>query len=294
MLTAETIPQLSDRSIETGHCYDRTVRRGHEHMVEYFDQVKYWVTSSREIWVAQQALRTKTPDAVREPTDSLVFMYDDCNVDPGRRGKPTAQINLVLGAAATAGITIDYIVRESAYIPAAQRAIERLEHGWVRPTAPSRPSVPPGKGGSIYMDAQLCDLPDGINPKEDLLQYKNGSADRRSWACPTLATMWQLHRLGRLGVLTGYTMPDPVPYDASASWNSWDEVPPILQCNLTAYPFAARRTLSIMPSDFVEVEAGVRLIVESLNHATPIPIAPLQPAKQIEYVLLSELNDKPS
>jgi hypothetical protein len=281
-------PPTADLSIEVGHFYARTIAKGPERMTEYFQEISFCVDAGIQMHRIQQASEQNVPiDNSALPVVSLSFMYDDCNIEKGRRRPPAEHIELILGAAAGAGIQIDYIAREGAYIPAADHMIRQLgqspeeeqslltEHRrqW------NRPGIPPNSG-AIFMDVELI---------ENLPQYEKDAGD---WACPTLSSMWQLHRLGRLGMLTGFEMPSPVPLDDNLhTWNDWAEVPAVLQCNPNATPFTAQRTISILPSEFLHVEAAVRVIIANLLHNTPIPLQPLKQLKQIQYAFSSELND---
>jgi hypothetical protein len=303
-------PPTADLSIEVGHFYARTIAKGPERMTEYFQEISFCVDAGIQMHRIQQASEQNVPiDNSALPVVSLSFMYDDCNIEKGRRRPPAEHIELILGAAAAAGIQIDYIAREGAYIPAAQHMIRQLyppleqsgssaaqlKQAW------NRPGIPPSSG-AIFTDIELHDLPVplgdpiGESPEveliENLPQYEKGEKDTGDWACPTLSSMWQLHRLGRLGMLTGFEMPSPVPLDDNLhTWNDWAEVPAVLQCNPNATPFTAQRTISILPSEFLHVEAAVRVIIANLLHNTPIPLQPLKQLKQIQYAFSSELND---
>ncbi len=83
----------------------------------------------------------------------------------------------------------------------------------------------------------------------------------RVWACPLLASVWQMARLGVLRhrgetVVQPYRLPpdEPLPTD-------WDELPAIVQLNPVAAPFCAYRTVTLMDIQFLPVELAVRTIL---------------------------------
>ncbi len=249
-------------------------------MAAQFEEISFWVTGSIQAHRRRQASEQKVPiDSVDPPVVSLSFMYDDVNLEKSGQGPPAQHIELILGAAAATGVHIDYIAREGAYRPAAERMVERLYEASEEeqfPAAGGRRRGISATGGAIFTYVELHDLlvPSGDSlsqrSKGGLIKSPASQKNKGEWACPTLASMWQLHRLGWLGMLTSFAMPEPVLLDSSpGTWETWDEVPAVLQCRPNAAPFIAQRTVSVLPSDFLPVEAAVRVIAENLLHNTP-------------------------
>jgi hypothetical protein len=214
---------------------------------------------------------------------STCFLIDDYF---SRFSKPADVIPMVLSAAASAGLRIDYLARESA---CAQRppggpgpadlVLGRLvtepvagttgarpplsETGWLtngqRSPSISRgeamakrsPWQPPRESArrrhSIFVDVELWDERDGS----------------RTWSCPMLAAVWQLVRLG---VLRAGGRPVLMPQDWVGTWpEDWDLMPAITRLNPDAPAFTAYTTLSVLSPRFLPVELAVRTILSQFT-----------------------------
>jgi hypothetical protein len=216
-------------------------------------------------------------------------MFDEYHNHPGDTKPPKEWLELVIGSAAAAGVDIHYVARESAYEPAAAAATEILkaaheaaytvmtdntdggESGFLIERRPSSlpaaamtgqavaQSRPSGQPHRRYIDVELYDHP----PEQD------GAV---SWACPLLAGMWQLHRLGGI---PGIPFPEPQLVSGDLDdWETWGDVPAIIQLVPDAPPFSAERTHSVLPEDFLPVESAVAQILGDLSLATGIPLDP--------------------
>jgi len=105
---------------------------------------------------------------------------------------------------------------------------------------------PPSENGahrhSVFIDVELW-----------------SDAPERQWSCPYLAAIWQLLRLG---VLRNEGRAILVPQALTSDFpDQWGRLPPVLQINDAAAPFAAYRTFSALDSRFVSIEHAVRTIL---------------------------------
>ena len=107
------------------------------------------------------------------------------------------------------------------------------------------------------------------------------------WSCPFLAAVWHLLRLGMLryggvpvvapqvyaldgpessrsqGIPAG---PDAAGIPEEPDWpQRWADVPPVVQLNRDAQPFAAYQALSMLPKRYIEIEHAVRVILDHLD-----------------------------
>ncbi|GAA1519831.1 SCO2522 family protein [Dactylosporangium maewongense] len=261
---------LSHVSIELGHLYAEQFNGGDiDAMRRHFAEIAPWVEAARQS-AARRAGRTR-------PRISTCFLVDDYFT---RFSTPAELIPLLVKAAAEAGLTIDYLARESGCattdrgIPLADMLVSRIvddpppltngwrppssESGWLCNGVRSPQSVPTAMNGaakwqkpqenaanrhSIFLDVELwSDEPGG-----------------RLWSCPLLAAVWQLLRLGMLR----YQSEDPA---RPARWHGdlpaeWEQLPAIVRLNEQADPFSAYQTYSILSGRFVPVETAVRTIL---------------------------------
>ncbi|MEJ3745403.1 SCO2522 family protein [Actinomycetes bacterium KLBMP 9797] len=259
---------LAHLSIELGHLYMEDFAAGPERLRELFAQVAPWAAAARV--AAARGLPGR-------PRISTCFLVDDYFT---RFKSPAEVIPEVLAAAGECGLEIDYLARESGCAQAGDVPLARLVEDRLVPDPPpetngSRPPVsesgwlcngqrspvsgaleamggfqkwaPPAQNAanrhSIFIDVELWDEgPDG-----------------RTWSCPYLAAVWQLLRLGMLRA-------DGEPVAAPESWegpfpDDWDRLPAVVRLTGKAAPFSAYRTLSVLASRFLPIEAAVRTIL---------------------------------
>ena len=267
-LKVESLP-LSHVSVELGHLYMEDLISGESALRDMFAAVAPWVRaaeSPRAIGCGKQPVRIST-----------CFLVDDYFV---RFSSPAEAIPMVVSAAESEGLRIDYLARESACAQSrdsrpAQLVLGRLvtepvpgttggrppltETGWLtngqrspntsRGEAMAKRSTwqPPRESArrrhSIFVDVELWDDREG----------------RRTWSCPMLAAVWQLIRLG---LLRDQGRPVLIPQDWTGPWpDSWDEMPPITRLNRGAAAFTAYTTLSALSPRFLPVELAVRTIL---------------------------------
>jgi hypothetical protein len=270
---AASVP-LAHLSIELGHLYFDEFSGGPALLQRHFEQVLPWLRAT-----VQSSARDLPPG--KRPRISTCFLIDDYFT---RFSSPAEVIPQLVKAAAAEGVTIDYIGRESgcAYsgnLPLAELVLSRLVVDPVRGTTGGRPPTSvtgwlcngersprtgngeamkadsggwraPAENGalnhSIFLDVELWDEPDG----------------RRRWACPFLAAVWQLMRLG---VLRNNGDPVVTPVRATDFPADWDDLPPVIQLSERAQPFSAYRTMSILDRRYLAIEHAVETILQQVS-----------------------------
>jgi hypothetical protein len=260
---------LSHLSIEIGHLYFEDFRDGPDRLRAHFEQLAPWVAAALEIH--SHPVKTR-------PRLSTCFLIDDYF---GPKQPPSEILPMLLEAAKTSGLEIDYIARESACAEADGLALARLveerivadpppgtngsrptvgESGWLSNGARSpssseamgglQPWVPPVQNAanrhSIFVDVQLWDEPDR----------------HRRWSCAYLASVWQLLRLGLLR-FEGQAVAVPRSWEGAYP-SEWGRLPAVMQLNPDAAPFSAYRSLSVLASRFFATEQAVRTILSQV------------------------------
>lgn len=263
---------LAHLSLELGHLYLEDFGQGPQRLRELFSQVVPWARTAEEVCA--------TGIGRQRPRISTCFLIDDYF---SAFSSPREVLPMVIDAARTAGLRIDYIAREASCVeahgvPLADLVAARLvadpppgstgarpmvhETGWLcngvrSPTQPldeaMRPTLawqPPSENAanrhSIFIDVELWD-------------ERSGS---RQWSCPFLAAVWQLLRLGALR-MRGESVVHPQLGDSFPT--EWRDLSPIVQLNPTAAPFSAYRTFSVLASRFLPIEQAVRTILSQVD-----------------------------
>ncbi|MGW5384429.1 SCO2522 family protein [Nocardia sp. NPDC003963] len=226
---------------------------------------------------------------------STCFLVDDYF---RRDTEPGVILDKVLGTAAECGLTIDYLAREAGcadvpevvregvvrtpaialaemvrhrivaepYQGANGRRPPTAESGWLcngkRATDrepglamhPEQEYQPPEefgrRGHSVFLDVEMW------NP--------NPAAGIPRWSCPYLAAIWQLLRLGMLRY-EGRPPVEPQLWTRERWPAHWEDLPSVVQLNERAKPFAAYRSLSILPMRYVGIEHAVRVILDHIQ-----------------------------
>jgi hypothetical protein len=267
-LRVESLP-LSHVSVELGHLYMEDLADGQTSIQNTFASVAPWVRAvetPRAIGCGRQSVRIST-----------CFLIDDYF---SRFSSPAKVIPMVVSAAESEGLRIDYLARESACAQTqdsrpADLVLARLvtepvpgttggrppltETGWLtngqrspntsRGEAMAKRSTwqPPQESArrrhSIFVDVELWDEREG----------------HRTWSCPMLAAVWQLVRLG---LLRDRGRPVLMPQEWTGPFpDSWDDMPPITRLNSGATAFSAYTTFSALSPRFLPVELAVRTIL---------------------------------
>jgi hypothetical protein len=231
------------------------------------------------------------PHRGSSPRLSTCVLIDDYSTTPAQ--EPGSALPRVIAAARRAGLRLDYLAREAACarvnnlspVAAMVRALvaeppegttgtrpAAYRSGWacngVRSPGPVGPAMSPTRwqpprqsapeGLSVVVDVELWSPYDADATEAPPVTADLDRADRR-WSCAALAASWQLLRLGLLRhrgepLWRAEEPPDPWPA-------TWSELPPLIRLRPEAAPFAAYRTLSLLPGRFLLPEAGVRTIL---------------------------------
>lgn len=263
---------FSHLSVELGHLYMEDLLEGPARLVGHFSRIR----------PALDRLRDRAADRWgRRARISTCFLVDDYF---SRLRSPAELIPELLAAAAEAGVSIDYLARESGCahtgrLSPAEVVLGRLvsdpppgtdgsrpptlETGWLsngereprngvdEAMADPRRWRPPRENGarmhSIYMDVELWHEHTG----------------ERVWSCAYLAAVWQLLRLGALRD-QGRPLVSPEPWERAYPAD-WSDLPPVIRLAPRAHPFTAFRTLTILDPRFLPTEAAVRVILEQVS-----------------------------
>ncbi|WP_280396540.1 SCO2522 family protein [Nocardia carnea] len=281
----EPVP-LSHLSIEVGHFYLNDILGDPDRVRAEFRRIVPLVAAFVE------SARVRFGPGVRVSTCYLIDDYFQPDTDPAE------VLGKLLGAAAESGLTIDYLARESGCwqaspfadgvpagepIPVAEMVAARIvaepappdtgrrpptaESGWLcngrrsseheqAQAMRSRAYQPPEEFGrrehSIFLDVQLWSN-----------QVVAGRTETR-WSCPFLAAVWHLLRLGMLRY-HGEVIAEPQQWHGEPWPRRWHEVPPVVQLEPGAAPFAAYQTLSMLPKRYIGIEHAVRLVLDHLD-----------------------------
>ncbi len=265
--TTASVP-LSHLSVELGHLYLEDFAGGPPVLRALMRQVAPWAV----------AARAGLPERARLSTCFLVDDYFSTPLSPAQA------LPMLLDAAGESGLDIDYLVRESACAEADELRLAEVVAGRLVPDPPPgtngfRPSTkdsgwlangvrsprpvdggqamrtvvwrPPSENGfrrhSVFVDVELW----------------SEEGPTRTYSCASHAAIWQLLRLGLLRM---YGRPVLTPRAAPELWpDTWSELPPVVQLNPQARPFAAYRTLSVLPNTFSNTELAVRTILSQVS-----------------------------
>ncbi|MEU6404671.1 SCO2522 family protein [Streptomyces sp. NPDC046985] len=270
---------FSHLSLELGHLYMEDFAEGAERLERHFAAVRPWAETARA-WAA--ALPTGN-----RPRISTCFLIDDYF---SRLSTPAELVPTLLGAAERAGLTIDYLARESGCALAdparpdrsglAESVMHRLVEspppggngfrppvsrtGWLangRRAPASRTSAALAADGAWQPPAETGARGHSVFVDVELWDEDGG---HRTWSCAFLAAVWQLARLGLLRD-DGRAVLVPTPWEQDAFPEEWDALPPLLRLNPSAPPFTAYYTCSVLPGRFLPVEHAVRVVLEQVH-----------------------------
>lgn len=275
----ESVP-FSHLSLELGHLYMEDFVEGPDRLRGHFAAVRPWVEAARS---GVGPLPTG-----KRPRISTCFLIDDYF---SRLSTPAELIPPLLEAAAAAGLTIDYLARESGCAVAEPGRRDRAElaesvlHRLVESPPPGsngfRPPVSRtgwltnGRRAPTHRTSAALDATGGVwEPPSETgarghsvfmdVELWSGPEDERTWSCAFLASVWQLVRLGLLRD-NGRAVLTPAPWDAKEFPAEWDALPPVVRLNPLAAPFSAYATCSILPARFLPVEHAVRVILDQVH-----------------------------
>ncbi|MGW0964927.1 SCO2522 family protein [Streptomyces sp. NPDC002516] len=275
----ESVP-YAHLSLELGHLYMEDFAEGADRLRRHFATARPWADAVRESTAARLANgRARI---------STCFLIDDYF---SRLSTPDRLIPPLLDAAADAGLTIDYLARESGCAVTAGtgraelRLAESVLHRLVESPPPGssgfRPPVSrtgwlsngrraPAQRTSAALDSARATWQP---PSETTarghsvfldVELWSGTEEERTWSCAFLASVWQLVRLGLLRD-NGSAVLTPTPWEGGDFPAEWDELPAVVRLNPQAEPFTAYSTCSVLPARFLAVEHAVRVVLEQVH-----------------------------
>lgn len=173
------------------------------------------------------------------------------------------------------GIDVDHVVFESAVANSAERMLSMIEPAPPRRdfqlTGPSKISFDESRS-QIYFNFEpfpesdadwdeLREEQEKIDPRkaQQLLNAVGTQVNllfnhnsKRFWSCPSLSAWWQLLRLG---LFTTKLVEDAKESEGIISFNE-------------AAPLVAHRTFTVLPTQYIETEHAVRLLLKSIHLAS--------------------------
>lgn len=163
---------------------------------------------------------------------------------------------------------------------------EPAQQTWM---VPFRPAQEFGHGDhSIFLDVRLWTRS---------AETVNGRTETRiRWSVPMLAAVWQLLRLGVLR-RGGAAVVRPQLCAPEAGFpNHWQELPEIIQLAADAPPFAAYRTMSIVPKNRVALVHSIQMILDhlDLDRAVVDQLIARGAAEQVPVTVPRKLSDRVS
>lgn len=269
----QSVP-LSHVSLEIGHLHLEDFAGGPGPLAEHFDRLRPWA----------DALRASAAKDARQPRISTCFLIDDYFA---RFSSPAEVVPMVRERAAAAGLTVDYLARESGCAVADGTPLAEAVEARVVDCPPpgSDGSRPPARETGWLANGErtpgVTEIPEAMAPGDAWrppretpdrrhsvfvdVELWDEQAGQRTWSCAFLAAVWQLSRLGLLRHL-GRPVPGPHLWtDDQGLPRGWDDLPPLIQLNPAAAPFAAYRTCSLLPSRFLPIEHAVRVLLDQIQ-----------------------------
>lgn len=269
---------LSHLSIELGHLYMEDIVAGASRLAELFEEAAPWAEVARQV--------TQTRIGRRRARVSTCFLVDDYFSD---LQAPDVLVPTLLEAAESAGVDVDYLVRESACartsgpqgeVSPAELLVSRLVAEPPPGTTGSRPPATEtgwlanGRRSTSTNGIAAMDVVDDWVPPLQTAKRRHsvfvdvemwdGPGRKRTWSCSLLAAVWQMLRLG---LMRSDGEPVVAAAKAPARWPStWAEMPAVVKLNPRAAPFAAYATTSILSPRFLPVEHAVRTILSQVSH----------------------------
>ncbi|MFD3702531.1 SCO2522 family protein [Nocardia sp. NPDC058658] len=310
---------MSHVSIEIGHFSMDELANGTDKIVAQLAKVAPLVHFFTEQARDEFADRAGNRSAVRVSTCFLVDDYFRGDTDP-REILPR-----FLRLVGEAGIELDYLGRESGCAFAPRPGSSSMPIRLARVVADMVVAAPlPGYDGRRPPTSELGWLANGARssdydqsrarnlgaylPPEQLaarnhsihldVEMWRGNPERETepnyWSCPFLASVWQLLRLGMLRYAGGPVAqpqnftdwrPDTLP-------DRWSMLPAVMQLRQRAKPFAAYRSLSVLPKRYLPVEHSVQQVLDHVNIEPGVREVFEEQARRDRMPVPHELSDR--
>ncbi|MFF2365245.1 SCO2522 family protein [Streptomyces sp. NPDC058122] len=300
---------FSHVSLELGHLYMEDFDEGTTRLRRHFATARPWADAVRagtEARLANGRARVST-----------CFLIDDYF---SRLSTPDRLIPPLLDAAADAGLTIDYLARESgcAVAPGVDRSelhlAESVLHRLVESPPPGgngfRPPVSrtgwisngrraPAQRTSAALDSAgtTWQPPSETTARGHSVfmdvELWSGSGEERTWSCAFLASVWQLVRLGLLRD-NGRAVLTPTPWDDREFPTEWDDLPPVVRLNPRAEPFTAYSTCSVLPIRFLAVEHAVRVVLGQVHLEAAVLDQAMSRSEREGFTVPADIADRTS
>ncbi|WP_395571472.1 SCO2522 family protein [Streptomyces sp. BK79] len=270
----QSVP-LAHLSLELGHLYMEDFEAGPQRLRRHFAEVRTWAEAARTAATARAG--------GKRARISTCFLIDDYFT---RFSTPADVVPMLLAEAERAGLTVDYLARESACavtgtVPVAEAVAGRIVESpppgsyGLRPPAAQTGWLANGERGPVARAPQAMKRAVAWEPPRetaarrhsvflDVELWSDDADGHRTWSCPFLAAVWQLARLGLLRH-EGEAVLVPRPHTTTGFPDTWDDLPALLRLNDRADPFCAYRTCSVLPTRFLPVEHAVRVILDQVE-----------------------------
>ncbi|MFC6011250.1 SCO2522 family protein [Nocardia lasii] len=274
---------LSHVSIEVGHFYMSDLLAGEEAIAAQFRRVAPLLTAFTELARQEFAEAAGGASKVRVSTCLLLDDYFQ------NEGDPREVVPELLRIAAECGVRIDYLASEAGCdkhlrglhdevrVPLAQMVADSIVAEPAPGSTGRRP--PTAESGWLCNGSRSSDHEPGHAMEVNYRPPVEFSAHNHSifldiemwrareqrdvlWSCPFLASVWQLLRLGMLRD-EGKAVVRADYWDPAQEWPArWEQFPSVIRVQEHAAPFAAFRSLSLLPQRYLGIEHAVRTIVE--------------------------------
>ncbi|MBV1850603.1 hypothetical protein KUA19_10705 [Catellatospora sp. NEAU-YM18] len=324
---------MAHLSIELGHLYMEDYVAGPGRLRELFELVAPWVGTAAEVCRAGVAPRTARI--------STCFLVDDYFTKPDVAGRlarselpwtPRAVIPQLLRSAAEAGLTIDYIARESACatasgVPLASLVQAQLvpdpapgtsgvsepvhEAGWLtngtreqerdlRP--PTAQSGWRGNGAPSPAVDSAEAMRSGAKwrgPSENGAVNHSVFVDVELWRDEADGRLWScaflaaVWQLLRLGVLRDRGAIVAQPRLWEGEFpDDWAALPPVIRLRREAADFSAYRTFSVLAGRFLPVEQAVRTVLSQVAVERAVSAQVRERAAREKLTLAAEVVER--
>ncbi|HET9140219.1 SCO2522 family protein [Actinophytocola sp.] len=271
--------QLAHLSVEVGHFYMEHLVNGEERIHNQFSMVAPWLQA------AVAGVRAQVGPA--KPRISTCFLIDDYF---GSGTRPADIVPKLVRIAEQCGITIDYLVREAGCARAGDADLAGMVRSMLLPEPPegtngSRPPLqesgwlcngqrstdsPTPSGQAMQVAAWRPPVQFGARRTHSIfvdveLWRDSETTDDKLWSCPFLAAIWHLLRLGMLRYRGEPVAPAQYRSPTDDWPERWNDLPAVMKINPAAAPFAAYRSVSIMPRSYLVIENAVEVILNHLD-----------------------------